>query len=251
MEDRYPNPLALCVKGIGKAFDAPVLHNLSFGVRCGELYALLGHNGAGKTTTLRIIAGLLNPDEGTVRVSGVSLTDEPIEARRHMAWLPDEPMIYDMLTPSEYLAFMGGLWKVASEVARERTEVLLKWLDLWERRDERCEAFSRGMRQKVALAGALVHDPKLLLLDEPLTGLDVGAVRQVKKFLRNFVRNGGAVVLTTHILDVAERIADRIGIIHDGSLIAEGTLEELRANSPQHGASLEDIFINLVSQQPE
>lgn len=251
MEHEYPNPLALCVQGIGKAFGAPVLHDLSFGVRSGELYALLGHNAAGKTTTLRIIAGLLNADKGTVRVSGISLIDDPIEARRQMAWLPDEPLIYDMLTPSEYLKFMGGLWKVPPEVARERTEVLMKWLDLWERRDERCEAFSRGMRQKVALAGALVHDPKLLLLDEPLTGLDVGAVRQVKKFLRNFVRNGGSVLLTTHILEVAERIADRIGIIHDGSLIAEGTLEELRANSPQRGASLEDIFINLVRQQPE
>jgi ABC-2 type transport system ATP-binding protein len=146
----------------------------------------------------------------------------------------------------EYLEFVSGLWGVAPKVGRERAEQLLTTLGLWEERDRRCEGFSRGMKQKAALAGALIHDPKLLILDEPLTGLDAAVARQVKDLLQARVAAGSTVILTTHILEVAERIADRIGIIQAGALRAEGTLAELRARTGESGASLEDLFLELT-----
>src|SRR5262249_36103907 len=155
------------------------------------------------------------------------------------------PMIYDKLTPFEYLEFVAGLWGVNADVAANNTRDLLDWLDLVPHAHERCEGFSKGMRQKVALAGALVHDPSVIILDEPLTGLDAGAAREVKAVLRQRVAAGGTVIMTTHILEVAERMADRIGVIAQGHLIAEGTLEELRARTGQHGTTLEDTFLTL------
>jgi ABC-2 type transport system ATP-binding protein len=153
-------------------------------------------------------------------------------------------MLYDKLDPLEYLEFVAGLWGVDPDMAQARARELLEVLDLWSNRHERCEGFSRGMKQKVALAGALIHDPHLLMLDEPLTGLDAAVARQVKDLLVARVKLGRTVILTTHILEVAERLADRIGIIHRGRLIAEGTFAELRANP--HGASLEDVFLETI-----
>ena len=200
-------------------------------MRAGEFYALLGPNGAGKTTTLRMIAGLLRPDAGTIRVAGIDALADPVRAKHVMAWISDEPMIYDKLTPQEYLEFIAGLWDIAPELAAPRAHELLHWLDLLPHAHERCEGFSKGMRQKVALAGALVHDPQVIILDEPLTGLDAGSARQVKNVLRERVRSGCTIIMTTHILEVAERMADRIGVISRGRLIAEGSLEELRRAS--------------------
>jgi len=157
-------------------------------------------------------------------------------------------MIYDKLTPPEYLEFVAGLWSVPTEIAAARSRELLRWLGLEPHARERCEGFSRGMRQKVALAGALVHEPQLIILDEPLTGLDAGAARLVKDVLQQKVRSGSTVLMTTHILEIAERMADRIGVISQGRLIAEGTLSELRARTGQEGASLEDMFLSLVDQ---
>ena len=201
-------------------------------MRTGEFYALLGPNGAGKTTTLRMIAGLLRPDAGTISVAGIDALADPVAAKQIMAWISDEPMIYDKLTPREYLEFVAGLWGIAPALAEERAQDLLSWLDLAPHAHERCEGFSKGMRQKVALAGALVHDPRVIILDEPLTGLDAGSARQVKSVLRERVNAGGTIIMTTHILEVAERMADRIGVIAHGKLIAEGTLEELRLSRP-------------------
>ena len=238
---------ALKVEGLRKSFGAKAaVDGLDLTVRAGELYALLGPNGAGKTTTLRMVTGLLRPDAGSVSVFGVDLAADAAGAKRLVAWLPDEPMVYDKLTALEYLAFAAGLWGVDPQVARTRAEELLRWLDLWEQRDARCESFSRGMKQKTALAGALIHDPRLLILDEPLTGLDAGAARQVKDLLQERVKAGASVILTTHILDVAERLADRIGIIQGGRLLAEGTLEELQARAGE-GRTLEDVFLRLVA----
>ena len=189
-------------------------------VRAGEFYALLGPNGAGKTTTLRMVAGLLRPDAGTIRVAGIDALADPVAAKRIMAWISDEPMIYDKLTPREYLEFVAGLWGIEPALAEARAQELLDWLGLAPHAHERCEGFSKGMRQKVALAGALVHEPRLIILDEPLTGLDAGSARQVKTVLRERVRAGGTVIMTTHILEVAERMADRIGVIARGRLIA-------------------------------
>jgi ABC-2 type transport system ATP-binding protein len=249
-----PLPFALEIHGLIKRFDRPAVDGLELTVRTGEFYALVGPNGAGKTTTLRMIAGLLRPDGGTIRVGGIDALAEPVEAKRIVAWISDEPMIYDKLTPREYLEFVAGLWGVEPKLAATRAEALLDWLGLIPNGDERCESFSKGMRQKVALAGALVHEPRVIILDEPLTGLDAGSARQVKNVLRERTRAGGTIVMTTHILEVAERMADRIGIIAQGKLIAEGTLEELRRQagmqahaSGRDGGSLEDTFLALVA----
>src|SRR5579883_2683963 len=251
-------PFGLEVRGLIKCFDRAAVDGLDLAVRQGEFYALLGPNGAGKTTTLRMVAGLLRPDAGTIRVAGVDALADSLAAKRLLAWVSDEPMIYDKLTPREYLEFIAGLWGIEPGVAEARADELLSWLDLAAHGNERCEGFSKGMRQKVALAGALVHDPRVIILDEPLTGLDAGSARQVKTVLRERTRAGGTIIMTTHILEVAERMADRIGVIARGKLIAEGTLDELRRQAgagaaAAAGATLEDTFLALVAEaaQPE
>ena len=238
---------ALAVRGLSKTFDRPAVQRLDLTIRAGEFYALLGPNGAGKTTTLRMVVGLLKPDAGSVSVFGVDALADPVAAKRMMAWISDEPMIYDKLTPFEYLEFVAGLWGVGGKQAAAAADELIDWLGLRPHAHERCEGFSRGMRQKVALAGALVHDPRSIILDEPLTGLDAGTARQVKDLLQARVKNGHTVIMTTHILEVAERMAERIGVLSNGRLIAEGTLAELRLRSGR-GGTLEDVFLTLVSE---
>ena len=244
-------PFALEVDGLVKRFERPAVDGLDLAVRAGEFYALLGPNGAGKTTTLRMIAGLIRPDAGSIRIAGIDALADPVEAKQIMAWISDEPMIYDKLTPREYLEFVAGLWGVEPSLAEHRADELLGWLGLAANANERCESFSKGMRQKVALAGALVHEPRVIILDEPLTGLDAGSARQVKTVLRERARAGGTMIMTTHILEVAERMADRIGVIAHGKLVAEGTLEELRLQAGERtdaSASLEDTFLALVAE---
>jgi ABC-2 type transport system ATP-binding protein len=241
-------PLALEIRGLAKRFERPAVNGLDLGVPAGEFYTLLGPNGAGKTTTLRMVTGLLKPDRGSIAVFGIDALADPVAAKRIMAWVSDEPMIYDKLTPMEYLDFVAGLWTVDSASAAARASDLLNWLGLAAHARERCESLSKGMRQKVALAGALVHDPKLIILDEPFTGLDAGSARLIKDMLRERVQAGCSVVMTTHILDVAERMADRIGVMADGTLIAEGTLDELRRREGSGHATLEDTFLALVAK---
>ncbi|UYY79365.1 ABC transporter ATP-binding protein [Sphingomonas sp. R1] len=239
---------ALRISGLQKSFGKPVITGLDLIVGAGQLYALLGPNGAGKTTTLRMAVGLTEPDTGDIEIFGIDARRRPLEAKAITAWLPDEPMLYDKLTPAEYLGFVAGLWRIGPDQAAAEAERLLRWLELWEVRDTRCEGFSRGMQQKVALAGALIHDPQLLILDEPLTGLDAAMARSVKDALRAAVDAGKTVIVTTHILEVAERLADRIGIIAGGKLLAEGTLEELRTLAGAEDMTLEDTFIRLTSR---
>jgi ABC-2 type transport system ATP-binding protein len=237
---------ALRLRSVRKSFGRPAVDGVDLSVRRGELYALLGPNGAGKTTTLRMVTGLLAPDEGQIEVLGIDLASNPGAAKQKMAYLPDDPLLYGKLKPTEYLEFVAGLWGIAAEEAEPRARKLLDWLDLTKHAHELTEGFSRGMKQKLALAGALIHEPELLILDEPLTGLDAAAARQVKDLLLSHVAGGGTVILTTHILDVAERLAQRIGIIRQGRLIAEGTLAELRERTL--GGSLEDVFLQLTEQ---
>lgn len=238
---------ALKVVSLSKSFGRPAVDQLDLHVRRGEFYALLGPNGAGKTTTLRMVTGLLAPDSGSVEVMGVDMLADPAAAKQQLAYLPDEPLVYNKLKPTEYLEFVAGLWGMDAAEAEPRARHLLEWLDLAKHGHELTEGFSRGMKQKLALAGALIHKPQLLILDEPLTGLDAAAARQVKDLLQQHVLDGGTVVLTTHILEVAERLAQRIGIIRSGRLVAEGTLAQLRA---QAGAgeqgTLEDVFLRLT-----
>src|SRR5882757_6520951 len=238
---------ALAIRSLVKRFDRPAVDGLDLTVRKGEFYSLLGPNGAGKTTTLRMVAGLLRPDAGTILIHGVDALADPVAAKSCVAWISDEPMIYDKLTPLEYLEFVAGLWGIEACVAQARAHELMGWLGLGALANQRCEGFSKGTRQKVALAGALVHDPSLIILDEPLTGLDAVSGRHVKGLLGDRVRSGCTVIMTTHILEVAERMADRIRVIAAGRLVAEGTLTELRQQNGRNDTSLEDVFIALVN----
>lgn len=236
---------ALAIEGLRKTFGSarPAVDGLDLVVEAGAFYALLGPNGAGKTTTLRMVAGLMRPDAGGIRIHGTDALADPRAAKQVTAWLPDDPLLYDKLTPLEYLAFVAGLWSVEPGRARRTADDLLDRLDLGPHRNQRCEGFSRGMKQKVSLAGALIHAPRLLILDEPLTGLDAGAARTVKTILGECVAEGATVILTTHILEVAERLASRIGIIRHGRLVAEGTAAELQAAGE---GSLEEAFLRLT-----
>jgi ABC-2 type transport system ATP-binding protein len=245
-DNSMTSTFALEIKGLVKRFDRPAVDELDLQVHGGEFYALLGPNGAGKTTTLRMVAGLLQPDVGEISVFGTDLARDPLEAKQKIAWVSDEPMIYDKLTPMEYLEFVSGLWGVDPQVAEARSVELVDWLGLGPHAMERCGGFSKGMRQKVALAGALVHEPQLIILDEPLTGLDAGSARQVKDVLLSKVRRGTTIIMTTHILEVAERMAERIGVIADGRLVAEGTFEELRGRSSKQSSTLEEVFLDIV-----
>ena len=242
-----PQSLALQIRGLSKSFERPVVNQLELKVRAGEFYALLGPNGAGKTTILRMVAGVLQPDAGSISIYGIDAGEAPLAARQITAWVSDEPMVYDRLTPFEYLEFVSGLWQIEAGVAEARSRELLDWLGLAPHAHERCGGFSKGMLQKVALAGALVHDPRLIILDEPLTGLDAGSARQVKDVLRQKVADGATVIMTTHILEVAERMAERIGVLANGRLVAEGTLAELRTRIGRN-TTLEEIFLDLVAE---
>jgi ABC-2 type transport system ATP-binding protein len=237
---------ALVVRGLAKSFGRRIIEGLDLTIAPGEFYALLGPNGAGKTTTLRMIGGLLRPDAGSISVFGRDVLADPLHAKAIMAWLPDEPLLYDRLSPMEYLEFVAGLWRVEPGLAKHRAETLLETLGLWAHRHERCEGFSRGMKQKTVLAGALIHEPEFLLLDEPFTGLDAASARLVKEMLQQRAAEGAAVILTTHILDVAERLATRIGIISNGVLLAEGDLAALRVHAGMEAGSLEDVFLRLT-----
>jgi ABC-2 type transport system ATP-binding protein len=240
---------ALEIRDLSKYFGGrAAVDHLDLVIPPGEFHAILGPNGAGKTTTLRIVAGLLRPDLGTAKVMGHDILTAPQEAKRVLAFLPDDPLLYSKLRPLEYLEFVSGLWSMEPEVAKRRALELLEWLGLADRVDEMIESFSRGMRQKLALAGALIHDPQVMILDEPLTGLDAAAARQVKDLLVARVRDGRSVILTTHILEIAERLAERISIIQHGRIVAQGTMGELRTQAGA-GATLEDIFLELTREE--
>jgi ABC-2 type transport system ATP-binding protein len=242
---------ALRISGLNKKFgDNFAVNNLDLTIAAGEFHALLGPNGAGKTTTLRIVAGLLKADSGNVKIFGQDISTDPTSAKKIMAFLPDDPMLYGKLNSLEYLEFVAGLWSIPADIAMNRAQELLEWLALWNKRSEYVEGFSRGMRQKLALAGAMIHEPKLMILDEPLTGLDAHAAKSVKNMLVDYVSRGNTVVLTTHILEIAERLAERISIIQHGKIIAQGTLDELRTHSDStsisSGKTLEDVFLHLT-----
>jgi ABC-2 type transport system ATP-binding protein len=239
---------ALEIHNLHKQFGGkPAVDGLDLVIPRGEFHALLGPNGAGKTTTLRIVAGLVRADFGTVRILGHDLAEDPRAAKSVLAFLPDDPLLYGKLDPLEYLEFVAGLWSIEAATAQARAQELLALLGLEDKRRERIETFSRGMRQKLALAGALIHDPQVMILDEPLTGLDAAAARHVKDILIERVKQGCSVVLTTHILEIAERLAERISIIARGKIIAQGTMAELRGTSA--GAkTLEDIFLELTRE---
>jgi ABC-2 type transport system ATP-binding protein len=212
----------------------------------GELFGFLGPNGAGKSTTMKMLAGLLLPSSGGARIAGYNIAEQPLEAKAHLGYMAEEPLLYEKLTGREFLSFIADLYRVPAEAQRERIPRLLGGFDLADKGDELIESYSRGMRQKIALAAVLVHDPEVMILDEPTSGLDPRSARIVKDLLRDAVERGRTIFLSTHILEVAEHMVDRVGIINDGRLVAVGTLAELRAHAQRSDASLEDLFLQLT-----
>lgn len=221
------------------------VQDVSFQVRGGEIFGFLGPNGAGKTTTLKMIVGLLKPTSGTARVAGHDIQTQALLAKAACGYVPDEPNLYNKLSARELLRFVGDLYNLAPEQVARRTDDLLRLFELTSAGDDTIDSYSHGMQQKTSLAAALLHDPRALILDEPTVGLDPRSARMIKDILRQIADRGAAVMLSTHILEIAERMCDRIGIINKGQLIAIGTLEELRTlGKGEH--SLEDIFLELT-----
>ena len=225
--------------------DKVAVDEVSFQVHAGEIFGFLGPNGAGKTTTIKMIVGLLQPTSGSVSVNGFDVQGQPLQAKAVNGYVPDEPNLYPKLTGKELLRFVGDLYGITGQRVERRTEELLRLFDLTGAGDDTIDSYSHGMKQKTALAAALVHDPRVLILDEPTSGLDPKSARLIKDILRQMAERGAAVFLSTHILEIAERMCDRIGIINQGRLIAVGTMGELR-DMVAGEASLEDIFLGLT-----
>ncbi|HVN53113.1 MAG TPA: ABC transporter ATP-binding protein [Anaerolineaceae bacterium] len=225
--------------------DKVAVDDVSFDVYAGEIFGFLGPNGAGKSTTIRMIVGLLQPTSGLVKVSGFDVQAQPVQAKSTTGYVPDEPNLYSKLTARELLRFVADFYDLDPAQAVRRIDELLRLFDLAEAGDDQIDSYSHGMQQKTALAAALMHTPRVLVLDEPTVGLDPKSARLIKDILRQLADRGSAVFLSTHILEIAERMCDRIGIIHKGRLVAVGTMDELRAMG-QGETTLEDIFLQLT-----
>lgn len=219
---------------------------LSLSVKRGEIFGFLGPNGAGKTTTIRMVAGVLRPSSGRVVVGGDDLLASPEKAKSRVGYIPDRPYLYDKLSGGEFLRFVAGLWGREGDAVEQRADRLLELFHLTPWKDELIESYSHGMRQKILISSALIHQPELIVVDEPMVGLDPRSARLLKDLFRTFAGHGGTVFLSTHTLEVAEALCDRIAIINQGQIIAFGTMEELRAQSESGGADLEDIFLKVT-----
>jgi len=213
----------------------------------GELFGFLGPNGAGKTTTMRMIAGILQPTSGRVEIGGADLAVDPISAKNRLGFIPDRPFVYDKLTGAEFLRFVAALYGQDGESVERRMDELLDLFELTPWKDELVESYSHGMRQKLIISSALVHRPDVIVVDEPMVGLDPKGQKFLKDLFRSFVDRGGTVLMSTHTLEVAEQMCDRIAIIYEGRILASGTMTEIRAAHPTAGdMSLEDLFLKLT-----
>jgi ABC-2 type transport system ATP-binding protein len=214
----------------------------------GQLFGFLGPNGAGKTTTLRMIAGILQPTSGTVEIGGVNIADDPVAAKMKLGFIPDRPFIYEKLTGAEFLRFVAGLYDQEGEQVEHRARELLALFDLEEWRDELVESYSHGMRQKLIISSAFVHRPEVIVVDEPMVGLDPKAARILKDLFREYTHRGHTIMMSTHTLEVAESMCDAIGIIQNGRIRACGSMDDLRKQTSAGSADLEDIFLKLTGE---
>ncbi|MEO8453054.1 MAG: ABC transporter ATP-binding protein [Gemmatimonadota bacterium] len=222
------------------------VNDITLEIPTGTLYGLLGPNGAGKTTTMRMIAGILRPTSGTVTVAGKNVVDEPMAAKRKLGFIPDRPFVYDKLTGAEFLRFVAGLYGESGGEIERRIDELLELFELTPWKHELTESYSHGMRQKLIISSALVHRPEVIVVDEPLVGLDPKSARLLKDIFRHFVDRGGTVLMSTHTLEVAEAMCDLIGIVVSGKVVAAGTMTELREQTASGNASLEELFLKLT-----
>jgi len=235
------------IQGLTKKYGAfTAVDGIDLRVPAGELFGFLGPNGAGKTTTLRMIAGILRPTSGRVQIAGIDLAKAPMQAKAKLGFIPDRPFIYEKLTGIEFLRFVAGLFGQDGASVERRAAELLAVFDLEEWRDELVEAYSHGMRQKLIISSAFVHRPDVIVVDEPMVGLDPKAARTLKDLFREYTRRGHTIMMSTHTLEVAQTMCDRIGIIQRGRIRACGTMAELRANAERGDEGLEEIFLRLT-----
>ncbi|MFC1559186.1 ABC transporter ATP-binding protein [Gemmatimonadota bacterium] len=253
---RNPEAPALEVQGLKKHYSAiEAVRGVDLQVERGEIYGFLGPNGAGKTTTIRTLVGLLQPTEGEIFLGGFSLKAEPVEAKRIVGFIPDRPFLYEKLTGREFLRFIAGLYDVYGdepEALEDRIEELLRFFQLGEWGNELVEAYSHGMKQRLVMSSALLHDPEIIIVDEPMVGLDPKGARLLKNLFRERVRGGGSIFMSTHTLAVAEELCDRIAIIQEGEIIARGTLQELKVRAgmgDDKAARLEAVFLKLTTEE--
>lgn len=240
------------LRNLRKSYDGGrvlAVDDLSLTVQPGEIFGFLGPNGAGKTTTIRMMVGILPPDSGRVIIDGIDMAERPIEAKRRIGFVPDTPEVYERLTGIEYLRFLADVYGVDARQRRERIERLASLFQLEDALGDRIASYSHGMRQKLVLIGALIHDPPVWVLDEPMVGLDPRSAHELKNLMAEHCAAGRTVFFSTHILEVAERLCHRVGIIHRGRLIACGTLEELRAQAAAGSETLESLFLELTEHE--
>ncbi|MEA3438272.1 MAG: ABC transporter ATP-binding protein [Thermodesulfobacteriota bacterium] len=229
-----------------KYVDFPAVSNLNLSIQKGEIFGFIGPNGAGKTTTIKMIGGVLEPTSGSVMIAGISMKDNPEKAKSKIGFIPDRPYLYEKLTGMEFLKFVADLYGVDSDIFSEKAEQHLKMFSLLDWSNELIESYSHGMKQRLIMAAALLHDPEVIIVDEPMVGLDPVAIMMVKDLFRNLAKKGVSVFMSTHTLKIAEDICDRIGIIHKGHLIATGTTDDLQRKAQVTDADLEQVFLNLT-----
>ncbi|MDL4839642.1 ABC transporter ATP-binding protein [Aquibacillus rhizosphaerae] len=246
------NSTSIKLHNLAKSYRKHVaVNNLNVEVERGELFGFLGPNGAGKTTTIKMLTGLLEPTNGEALIYGIDIWKHPIEAKKKIAYVPDQPNLYPKLTGWDYLEFIASVFRVPNEKFQTKAKELLDIFNLTEQAHDLIESYSHGMKQKIAICGALVHEPDVLFLDEPTVGLDPKSARNLKNLLRNLCDNGMTAFVSTHILEIAEQMCDRVGIILDGNIIALGSMEELKSQSQKADQSLEDIFLELTGGEEQ
>ncbi|MCK9275192.1 MAG: ABC transporter ATP-binding protein [Syntrophales bacterium] len=236
------------IKELSKRFGNTIaVDNISLSIEAGEFFTMLGPNGAGKTTTLKVVAGLLNPTSGRVNVGGVDVTAKTAKTKGLMCFIPDIPFVYEKLTGREFLYFIGELYSIDKTYYRKDTERLLELFSMQDYGDQLMEGYSHGMRQKIVISSALLPSPKLIIIDEPMVGLDPKSIRLVKDMLKTKTKEGTTILMSTHTLELAEEVSDRIGIIHHGKLVAQGSIDEIKEKAEKN-EKLEDIFLKMTAE---
>ena len=239
-------PLAIEVENLRKVYGSKAaVDGLSLTVPCGSFFGFLGPNGAGKSTTIRMLTGLIPPTSGSIKLLGMPLAGQELEIKRHIGLVPDESLLFDRLTGGEFLEFVGRMYGLARPVARERAGELLQLFQLAEQPRKLIAEYSKGMRKRIAMAASLIHRPQLFLMDEPFEGVDAVGARLMKDILVDQVRQGATIFLTSHVLEVVERLCDRVAIIHEGRIVREGAMQDLRSGSE----TLEDVFVHLTGRR--